>query len=56
MRKRFAALRQKAGTVASGSQGVLGAAFVTAGTWGLAGMFWALVVAGGFLLLGAWGS
>lgn len=40
----------------SGLQGVAGAGLVTCGVVVLAGAGWALVTAGAFLLLGAWGS
>ena len=37
-------------------QGVAGAGFVTGGAWDLAGVGWACVTLGAFLLVGAWGS
>ena len=40
----------------SGIQGALGVCLVTGGVYVLAGVGVALVVIGGFLLLGAWGS
>lgn len=59
MRKTFgraAVSARRFAHAARGAQGLLGAAFIVAGVFLLTCLAWALVVAGGFLLLGAWGS
>lgn len=45
-----------AGRAAAGAQGVAGVACVGAGAYLVAGLGVALLVVGGFFLLGAWGT
>lgn len=45
-----------AGRVAAGAQGLAGVACVGVGAFLVAGLGVALLVVGGFLLLGAWGT
>lgn len=56
MRRALAVVRRGGTTVGGAWQGVAGVAAVVAGVAGLAGACWALIAAGGFLLLAAWGS
>lgn len=48
-------LGRRASVVLAAAQGLAGVACVTAGAYLLWGTGWALLAAGGFLLLGAWG-